>query len=106
MESNGRMSKTYSLLNQDERETAEVYDNSVDCLVHFSEELVIVENIGLSGAQWFEAERLSEFCFDVTVKVTGKEPVQFTVPEWWVFSWVREAEEKHKASHVIKGVLI
>lgn len=106
MESNGLMSKTYSLLNQEERETAEVYDNSVDCLVHFSEELIIVENIGLSGAQWFEAERIGGDCFDVKVKVTERQPVEFTVPDWWVFSWVREAEEKHKAPHIIKGTLI
>lgn len=96
MESTAPMTKTYSLLTEEERETAEVYDNRLDCNVHHSDDLVIVENIGFAGAQWFEAERISEDCFEVTFKVTERNPVRISVPEWWVNNWVREAQERHQ----------
>lgn len=106
MESTALMTKTYSLLTETERETVKVFNNQVDCLVHRTDDLVIVENIGFVGAQWFEAERISEDCFDVTVKATEREPVRICVPEWWIQSWVRESQEKHQASRVVKGLLI
>lgn len=106
MESTALMTKCYTLLTASEREITEVYDNRLDCLVHRTDDLVVVENIGFAGAQWFEAERLSEDCFEVTFKVTEREPVRICVPEWWVQNWIRESQEKHQASHVVKGTFI